>query len=141
MKNWFEDLMSREQKRPKRHALPRLVAFFWDGSTPAPHAIRDISTNGLFLLTSHRWYPGTLVTLTLQRTDKDDNGERPSIAVQGKVIRSEEDGVAFRFMLPKTSDGKRLQAYIACGIDVESEDGLRKFLVSIFGSDAPTAIS
>ena len=141
MKNWFEDLMSRQQRRPERHALPRLVAFFWDGSTPVPHAIRDISTNGLFLLTAHRWYPGTLVTLTLQRTDKDDGGERPSITVKARVIRANEEGVAFRFFLPKTKDEKRLEAYIAGGIEVETEEGLRQFLVSVFGGDTSKAVS
>ncbi len=141
MKNWFEDLMSREQRRPQRHPLPRLVVYFWDGSTPAPHAIRDISTNGLFLLTAHRWYPGTLVTLTLQRTDKNDDGERPSMTVQAKAIRSDEEGVAFRFIVAKARDGKRLGAYISGGVNVQTEEGLRSFLVSVFGSESSRVVS
>jgi PilZ domain len=141
MKNWFEELMSREQRRPQRHPLPRLVVYFWDGGTPVPHEIRDISTSGLFLRTTHRWYPGTLVTLTLQRTDKDDAGERPSITVQAKVMRSDEEGVGLRFVLLKSEEARRLQHYIAGGVDVQDEDALRRFLLAVLGRDSPPAMS
>lgn len=131
MKNWFEELMSRDQRRPQRYAAPRLVAYFWDGDTPTPHCIRDISITGMYLLTPQRWYPGTLVTMTLQRTEKDSEGVRRSISVQACVIRSSADGVAFRFMLPKTEEGRRVQRYIAEGVEVQDANTLTRFLVSL----------
>jgi hypothetical protein len=131
MKNWFEELMARNQRRPQRYVAPRLVAYFWDGGTPTAHCIRDISLTGLYLLTPQRWYPGTLLMVTLQRTEKDDAGVRQSITVQTRVMRSAEDGVGLRFVVPKTEEGRRIQRYIADGIEVQDENALRRFLGSL----------
>jgi hypothetical protein len=110
---------------------PRLVAYFWDGDTPAAHCIRDISSTGIYLLTSQRWYPGTLVTITLQRTEKDEAGVKQSITVQTRVMRSAEDGVGLRFVVPKTEEGRRVQRYIADGLEVQDANALRGFLASL----------
>jgi len=131
MKNWFEELMTRNQKRPQRYVAPRLVAYFWDGGTPVAHCIRDVSTSGIYLLTTQRWYPGTLITITLQRTEKDEAGVRQSITVQTRVMRSAEDGVGLRFVVPKTEEGRRVQRYIADGLEVEDANALRGFLASL----------
>jgi c-di-GMP-binding flagellar brake protein YcgR len=131
MKNWFEELMARNQRRPQRYAAPRLVAYFWDGGTPTAHCIRDISATGMYLLTPQRWYPGTVLTMTLQRTEKDEAGVRQSISVQARVVRSADDGVAFRFMLPKTEEGRRVQRYIADGVEVQDANAMTRFLLSL----------
>jgi hypothetical protein len=131
MKNWFEELMSRNQRRPQRYVAPRLVAYFWDGGPPTAHCIRDVSTTGMYLLTTHRWYPGTLVTMTLQRTEKDEAGIRQSITVQAKVMRSSEDGVGLRFVVPKTEEGRRIQRYIADGIELQDMNTLNRFLSTL----------
>ena len=131
MKNWFEELMARNQRRPQRYVAPRVVAYFWDGGTPTAHCIRDISSSGMYLLTTQRWYPGTLVTMTLQRTEKDEAGVRQSITVQARVMRSGEDGVGLRFVVPKTEEGRRIQQYIADGIKLEDPNTLTRFLSSL----------
>jgi hypothetical protein len=74
------------------------VAHYWDGAAPAAHTIRDISANGLYLLTEQRWYPGTLVMMTLQRKDSFDGEADRSITVQSKVVRSGADGVGLAFI-------------------------------------------
>lgn len=131
MKNWFEELMSRNQRRPQRYVAPRLVAYFFDGGPPTAHCIRDVSLSGMYLLTTQRWYPGTLVTLTLQRTEKDQAGVRQSITVQARVMRSAEDGVGLRFVVPKTEEGRRIQRYIADGVEVQDENTLSHFLSAL----------
>ena len=131
MKNWFEELMSRNQRRPQRYIAPRMVAYFWDGGPPAAHCIRDVSSTGMYLLTTQRWYPGTLVTMTLQRTEKDEAGVRQSITVQARVMRSGDDGVGLRFVAPKTEDGRRIQRYIADGVEVQDLNSLTRFLSSL----------
>jgi hypothetical protein len=131
MKNWFEELMSRNQRRPQRYVAPRLIAYFWDGGPATAHCIRDISSTGLYLLTTQRWYPGTVVTITLQRTEKDDAGVRRAITVQARVMRSAEDGVGLRFVVPKTEEGRRVQEYIAEGVEVQDGNALRAFLSSL----------
>jgi hypothetical protein len=131
MKNWFEELMSRNQRRPQRYIAPRIVAYFWDGGPPTAHCIRDVSSTGMYLLTPQRWYPGTLVTMTLQRTEKDEAGIRQSITVQARVMRSAEDGVGFRFVAPKAEEGRRIQRYIADGQEVQDMTTLTRFLASL----------
>src|ERR1700723_2231485 len=99
VKSWFEQLMSRDRRRTRRYEAPRLVAYYWDGATPQAHRIRDISSTGFYLLTEERWYAGTLVTMTLQRTGSADTGSERSIAVQAKVVRSSTEGVGLSFVL------------------------------------------
>jgi hypothetical protein len=130
MKNWFEELMAGNQRRPQRYVAPRLVAYFFDGGTPTAHCIRDVSSSGMYLLTTQRWYPGTLVTITLQRTEKDQAGVKQSITVQARVMRSAEDGVGLRFVVPKTAEGRRIQQYVADRVEVQDQNTLTHFLSS-----------
>ena len=128
MKNWFEELMSQYQRRAPRHIEPRLVAFYWDGAVPKPRYIRDVSFTGFYLLTEQRWYPGTLITMTLQRTEKSGDGAKRSIAVQAKVIRSGEDGVAVAFVLPRAKDARGVISIIADGVGLADKKTLELFL-------------
>jgi hypothetical protein len=97
-KNWFNEmLLSKERRRAARLKAPRLVAYYWDGAAPAPHNIRDISLTGFYLLTDARWYPGTLITMTLQTIYKSEDGARRYIAVRSIVVRVDVDGVGLAF--------------------------------------------
>jgi Flp pilus assembly protein TadG len=79
---------------------PLLVAYYWDGSVPMSHEIRNISATGFYLLTRERWHPGTVVTMTLQRTagEKESSDAERYISVMSKVVRLGEDGVGFSFV-------------------------------------------
>ena len=79
---------------------PLLVAFYWDGAAPASHEIQNISSTGFYLTTKERWLPGTMVTMTLQRTDiaLGHSGIDPHIPVLSKVVRLDEEGVGFTFV-------------------------------------------
>ena len=71
-----------------------------NGSAPVAHGIRDISSTGLYVVTEERWYPGTLVLMTLQRSDVDDELAERAIAVQSRAVRWGPDGVGLQFVLP-----------------------------------------
>lgn len=128
MGNWFEVLMSEHRRRAQRHVEPRLVVFYWDGAAPQPRYIRDVSNTGFYLLTDRRWYPGTLITMTLQRTEKSDDGSKSSIAIQAKVIRSGEDGVAMAFVFPQAEDARRVTSIVAGGVGLADKMTLDLFL-------------
>jgi len=100
--NWFSfrRLSSTEHRKAQRMKAPLLVAFYWDGAAPTSHAIQDISSTGLYLVTKERWLPGTMVTMTLQRTDTalGGAGTEPHIPVLSKVVRLDKDGVGFTFV-------------------------------------------
>jgi hypothetical protein len=128
MKNWFEELMSQHQRRAQRHLEPRLVAFYWDGNVPQPRYIRDVSNTGFYLVTDQRWYPGTLITMTLQRTEKSDDGSKSSIAVRARVIRVGDDGVALAFVFPQAEEARQVTSIIAEGVGLADKKTLDLFL-------------
>ena len=96
---WLKDLISRERRRAKRKNSSALVAYYWDGSAPVAHTVRDASTSGFYLLTDQRWYRGTMIRMTLQEKSISSNGKGRSIEVLARVIRSGTDGVGFAFVM------------------------------------------
>lgn len=100
LKDWIQEIFSTDRRKAERQASPQLVAFYWDGSPPKAHGIRDISSTGLYLITEGRWYPGSLVRMTLQADGTAVNGTGESVAVEAEVIRVGADGVGLAFVLP-----------------------------------------
>ena len=98
--NWFDRLMWTDKRSGERHHSLPLVVYYSQGGKSEPHAVRDASASGLYLLTEHRWYPGTVITMTLQRTKSSLKEAEQAITVRGRVVRSEADGVGFAFELP-----------------------------------------
>ena len=118
---WF----SKDRRRAERKPSPALAAHYWNGASPAEHGIRDISSSGLFLLTEERWYPGTLVVMTLQNKGEARKGPEHSISVQSKAVRWGRDGIGLEFVLLDAGDPRRGQSVLAEGADRKS---LEKFL-------------
>ncbi len=87
-----------------RHPLPSLVAYHWTGGTPQAYHLGDISDTGLYLLTQERPFPGTIILMTLQRTDTSGDSPLDSVAVQTKVVRWGPDGVGLELMPSKSLD-------------------------------------
>jgi hypothetical protein len=118
-------IFSSERRRASRKSAPRLAAFFWTGGAPVEHEIRDISATGLYLVTEERWYPGTLVMMTLQKRNEPADSPGRSIAVQSKAVRWGEDGVGLQFVVPEVTDRRRGQNLLEEGVDKRT---LEKFL-------------
>ena len=133
MTSWFEELMCRDKRRSPRYLAPRLVAYYWDGGEPKPHLIRDISSTGLYLLTEQRWYPGTVVTMTLQSTENVACGAKRSIAVRVKAIREGDDGMGFAFMLLQVQDARQVHQFVSEGVETADRKGLDRFLRLLLG--------
>ena len=72
------------------------MAYFFTGAAPVAHKVRNISVSGLYVLTSERWYKGTVVRITL--TDEREPTKERSITVHGIVVRYMDDGVALQFV-------------------------------------------
>ena len=125
---WFRSLFSNDRRKSKRHQALPVVAFYWDGAVPTPHSIRDIDVAGMFLVTEGRWYPNTLITMTLQRTAATESDPDRAIAVNARVVRSGADGVGFQFMLPRVSGSRKLDGFPANEAD---EETLIRFLARL----------
>jgi PilZ domain len=94
-RSWLRALRSRDARKAARYpANDALVAYYyWDGGSPTPHPVRDISTSGLYLSTDARWYPGTLVRITLQGA-----GENAAcLEIPAKIVRWDAEGLALIF--------------------------------------------
>lgn len=100
-KGWLDWLLSQERRQARRRQSLSLVAYYWDGAHPVAHPVRDASAAGLYLVTEHRWYPGTVLAMTLQRTTAAMDDPERAVAVNARVVRSGEDGVGFEFILPQ----------------------------------------
>ena len=76
------------------------------GSPP----VRDISATGLYVVTEERWYPGTLVLMTLQNTAFGEEVAERTICVHSRAVRWGKDGVGLQFVLTKDSDDPSMAA-------------------------------
>lgn len=99
LKTWLQNWLSSDRRRSQRQPLPGLVAYYWTGSAPRAYQIADISNSGFYLLTEERWFPGTMVLMTLQRTDSSGKNLDDSIAVQSRVVRWGSDGLGLAFVV------------------------------------------
>jgi uncharacterized membrane protein (UPF0127 family) len=99
LRNWFKRWWFPDARKAPRQPAPRLSAYYWNGGTPNAHNIRDVSSSGLYLLTEDRWYPGTLILMTLQDLDDTKNGSKPVISVKVRAVRWGDDGVGLQFVL------------------------------------------
>jgi len=113
-----------DPRKMSRLPVAGLVAHFFTGGAPQPHEIRDMSLTGLYVVTTERWYPGTLIRMTLTRQDTGQSISDRSITVQAKSVRWGNDGVGLEFVFapPKskrdarspleTVDSAELQAFL-----------------------------
>ena len=99
-KNWFEKLLAPDPSDPRkspREELPWLGAYFFTGGKPMAYPIRDISAVGVYVLTEERFYPGTVLRITL--VDRRRPTPNRSFTVNAKVVRPAKDGVGLEFVL------------------------------------------
>jgi hypothetical protein len=97
---WFPDPKTAPDLRnAPREVLSGLAAYYWTGGAPKAHQIKDISPSGLYLITEERWYPGTLILMTLQADGGMEESVERSIAVHSRAVRWGNDGVGLQFVL------------------------------------------
>ncbi len=111
LKEWV--LQPSEKRRAERYYEPGAVAYYWDGSVPVPHEIRDISLTGAYMCTPERWYPGTIVKLALKTQREGVQGSGESMEVRCRVVRQGPDGVGLQFISREVSERKGLHRFIA----------------------------
>lgn len=102
-RNWLMRWWSPDPRKAPREEVPGLAAYYWNGGAPQAHEIKDISSTGLYVVTEERWYPGTLILMTLQRTENGEVCQERSISVHTRAVRWGKDGVGLQFVLPAGS--------------------------------------
>jgi hypothetical protein len=79
--------------------LPGLIAYYFTGGNPVAQEVRDISASGIYIITNERWYPGTVVRVTL--TDRDHPTADRTLTVNAQAVRWGKDGVGLELVLEK----------------------------------------
>jgi hypothetical protein len=96
---WSPDPRSAPDLRNSPRESPQgLAAYYWTGAAPSAHNIKDISSSGLYVMTEERWYPGTLILMTLKATGDGEDGFEHAIAVHSRAVRWGNDGVGLQFI-------------------------------------------
>lgn len=118
---WFSLDPADKRKSPRKPA-PGLFAFFWTGGPPLAHSIRDISATGLYVVSEERWYPGTLVRMTLATAESGEQSETNSVTVLARAVRDGNDGVGLEFVRPRRLDERtaRLLRGVTAGKPMDS---------------------
>jgi uncharacterized protein len=106
-KNWLERWWSPDPRQAPHEENPGPAAYYWNGAAPEAHGIRDISSSGMYVVTEERWYPGTLVLMTQQRTETGDEVAERSISVLSRAMRWGHDGVGLQFILANAKDARK----------------------------------
>jgi hypothetical protein len=105
-KSWLERWWSPDPRKAPRETADGLAAYYWTGGPTEAHPIRDVSATGLYVVTEERWYPGTLVLMTLQIMDGVEAIEERAIMVHSRAVRWGNDGVGLQFVLAKNQEGR-----------------------------------
>ena len=95
---WLKSFLQGERRCDARHPCPHLVVHYWNGGEPEGHPIRDISHKGLYVVTDYRWSPGTLIMISLQRTDLPASHPAGSVFVTTRVAHRDETGLGLEFI-------------------------------------------
>lgn len=126
---WWESLFSKDRRKTNRVHDPKLAVYYWMDARPEQHEVRDISPTGIYVVTDERWYPGTTIKMTLQRTDGHEETLERHIVVESKAVRWGDDGVGLTFVLPdKSGTPKGTQSIL----DIADKKTLQKFLSRYF---------
>jgi Flp pilus assembly protein TadG len=117
-----------ESRRAARIFEPKVVVYYWDGSVPAGHQLRDVSPTGAYLFTSERWYPGTIIRLLLQEehapadTPSTTSAGPASASIPARVVRHGSDGVAVEFLF-RNSEDRQLLVKLIAAMDGQASPG------------------
>jgi hypothetical protein len=129
-KSWLQRWLNPEPDKPRkapRVALAGLSAYFWTGGAPQAYAIWNISSTGLYVVTEERWYPGTLVQMTLKKSAGEASAEI-TISLLVRANRWGNDGVGLSFVVRDPRNPRAADSIQEGAIDREV---LNEFLARI----------
>lgn len=104
---WFST--PKDPRKVDRRPVEGLVAHFFTGGAPQAHQVRDVSLTGLYVVTTERWYPGTMIRMTLSKPDVGQAPADRSITVQTRAVRWGNDGVGLEFLVDPQQDSRPYQ--------------------------------
>ncbi len=111
IKAWF-----RETAEPLPDEVERLLStYYWDGATPVPHRVRNVSPSGAYIVTPEKWYPGTIMNLSLESGPRPaEKAELPrrGVGVRARVVSHGLDGVNVEFVYVNRQERETLRKFL-----------------------------
>ena len=100
-----------ERRQATRRMIPRLVAYYWEGTTASHHDVRDVSTTGAFVFTAFKWPPGTIMTVTLLQFAAQS--APTTLQVRTRVLRDSPNGLALQFLYRSKAERHQLADFMS----------------------------
>lgn len=111
-KNWLERFLTPDADRAERRSPDQFAAYRWTGSEVTHEPVRDISATGVFIFTKERWPVDEVVSMTMQRKGPIELLAERRITAHARVVRCDDDGVGFSFIVPKDSNAAQWKALL-----------------------------
>jgi PilZ domain len=92
-----------------------LAAYYWDGAVPVPHEVRKVSAQGAYIVTSEKWYPGTIMDLSLEyNAQPAGTNPAPKVAlgVRSRVVSHGPDGLSVEFVCVNRRERQELVKFL-----------------------------
>lgn len=119
IKRWWAGVAD----EPLPDAITRSVfVYYWEGAASAPHGVQNLSIRGAEIVTPDRWYPGTIINLTLQcgaQTAGDGAATCKALSMRSKVVAHGRDGVRLEFLYLNQQEREAARKFLA-GLRMES---------------------
>lgn len=97
--------------------VPPVVAVYANGGPAKSHVVQSLGRKGAVVQTDDRWYPGTVVDMTLKYDDHYAKLSRmgkaagDAVNVRAKVVEAQNDGVRVEFVFLKSVEERDLKRF------------------------------
>ena len=120
IKRWFAEV----KDEPLPDAVASSVfAYYWEGAVSVPHGVRNLSVKGAEIVTSDKWYPGTIINLTLQcgaqAAGQGGAATCKALAMRSKVVAHSREGIRVEFLYLNQQEREAAREFLA-GLRTES---------------------
>lgn len=97
--------------------VPPVVAVYANGGPAKSYVVQSLGRKGAVVQTEDRWYPGTVVDMTLKYDDhyaklsKMGKSADDAVHVRAKVVEAQEDGVRVEFVFLRSVEERELKRF------------------------------
>lgn len=104
LSSWLKNPSHESGRAAERRNVPGLIVYHITNSRQRQDEIGNISSTGVYVQTRERWFPGSLVSLTLQRLGPPERNPERRATLQARVVWRGDEGIGLEFVLPKGLD-------------------------------------
>ena len=115
VRRWFEAWVAalKDRRECPRISVP-LVAHYWNGGISQAYEVKAVSRVGAYLVTPDRWFPGTILRLSVSRPSASmADGETVALMVRARIVRIGADGVGIRLVYLNKKERKSFEKFLA----------------------------